>query len=372
MRILGLVLPTGLPRELQLRRGFHVLLAIFICSALLVTAQASVPLETQTGILSDSQPLISFWSTFARELAPKVGVFAFGIISLATLLFVSGRAWLLRPKAVDPALAERQRAAASFWLPASVLFGAVSGIIIGTLAALLAPVFRAFGGRAQQMFSVELDSAIFALVGAVLLAALLQYAYEVFFGWAPHRGKMKEQPYKYRVRQLSHRAGVLVGTPVAILVLVVALITTTASIPQDLTGLQKLNIAIYLSIMSIAAAIVFYWVLRLLGWLLEGDVLLFVGIALFVSFYWIYRIKRFLFGGSGPAYPTGSNLPPMRPLQRVDVEGSYELQRYRDQRFLWIPVFLILMGMLHLLVLPLIGAILLIAGAICILYYLKI
>jgi hypothetical protein len=89
-------------------------------------------------------------------------------------------------------------------------------------------------------------------------------------------------------------------------------------------------------------------------------------------FYWIYRIKRSLFGGSVSAYEAGSNLSPMRPPQRVDIEESYELQRYRDQRFLWVPVFLLIIGMLILLVLPIIGTMLLVAGTLGILYYLKV
>jgi hypothetical protein len=372
MLMTGFVQRIGLSGDWQSRSVFRAFAAIIVFLALVLSAQASASAPTQDELVQAGAliPQISF-STFARDIAPRVGVFAFAIISLLSLAFVAGRAWLLRPKAADPALAEWQHAA-SFWVPGSVLFGAVSGIIIGVLVALFAPVLEVFFGSAKQISSAEFESGIFALVGAVLLAALLQYAYEVFFGWAPYRGKLKEQPYKYRIKEISHRAGVFVGIPAALAVLAISILGTSSSITPDTSVVHRLTVAIYLSIISITFAIMIYWATRLLGWLLEGDLLIFLVILFLLMFYWIYRIKRSLFGGSVSAYEAGSNLSPMRPPQRVDIEESYELQRYRDQRFLWVPVFLLIIGMLILLVLPIIGAMLLVAGTLGILYYLKV
>jgi hypothetical protein len=322
--------------------------------------------------LTEGQPLFSFWGTVARGVAPEVGVFVFAIVSLGTFLFVFCREWLVRPEANDGVSTQRWHIPASFWLPASVLFGAASGIIIGVMTALFAPVLKLFYDTSSQIVAANFNSLIFVVSGIVLLAALLQYAYEVFFGWTPFRGGLRGQPYKYKMKEIFHRLGVTFGLVTACLglVFVIAAIAT-----RDVSAFERLNISIYVFSFVIVASLIVYWLMRLFGWLLEGDIVIISLIIGFSFAYWLYRIfsflRRWVGGEATRAYPAGSRSIPPVALQRVDIKKSYELRRYHDQRFLWVPMFSTVIGMILLLVRPLFGAFLLIAVGISLLWYLK-
>jgi hypothetical protein len=363
-------------RGAQLRH--HLLLILIACLAIPLTAQAETSIAVWTKeclipaglFLKGSEALTSLSGRFARE----VSVLAFVI---TTLLFLANFLFSrLRERGLTQRPAGTSVAAASFWLPASVLLGGVAAICGWAFVALLALAVKLFGSASFQSFMP--DAAMFVLVGTLLLAALIQFVYELYFGWAPHRGKLKGQAYKQKVQEIFRRIAVTVGIPLIIIGFISAIAFTATSITyKDLSVWQILSIILFPAIVSFAAAVSVYLLLMFFAWLIKGDILIIFLIILFVSIFWLYRIGSFVFrwvgGREVERHPRVAAFTPLRPdwysMQNLGMQDPYKLQSYRDRKLLWIPVFFILIGMMFLLEWPLVGALMLVAGAISTLYY---
>jgi hypothetical protein len=347
-----------------------------------LTAQAETSIAVWTKeylipaglFFNGSETLTSFSGRFAREVA----VLAFAI---ATLLFL---AYFLFSLLREPRLTQRPAgtsvggrvAAASFWLPASILLGGVVGIFSWAIAALLALALKLFDRASFQAFFP--DAAIFALVGTLLLAALIQFVYELYFGWAPHRGKLKGQAYKQKVQEIFRRIAITVGIPLIILGFIASIGLAATSINnEDISVWQSLSIIIVPTIISAAAAVSVYFLLMFFAWIIKGDIWIILLIIFFISLSWLYQFGSFVFRWVGgrelESYPRATASTPRPPdwysMQNLGMQDSYKLQSYCERKLVWAPVFFILIGMTFLLVLPLVGTLMLVAGAMSILYY---
>jgi hypothetical protein len=351
------------------------------CSLIAVTCFSScliVPSKASTLSSPKNEPANLPWSSLACDVAPKLIVLGFVV---ATLFFLARYVFLYvtsRSSHAQRTLAWGQDAPALFWLPSSLLLGGVVGLFLGGVAALLAPAFRGLDKASLQ--SHLPSAAIFALVGSLLVAALIQFAFETYFGWRPHRGELTQQPYKYKVDDIFHRIGTTAGIVLTVFGFIAAVALAIASVEhREISAWQSLSILIYVSVLSVAAGIAVYWFVMLIGWLLKGDILISLLIIIFVLLYWLNQVWRFLTGWigsrsisteSGETRSLGSGLANLHLMENVTVEEADRRQKYREHKFLWLPVFFTIFGMIFLVKWPPIGAVVLVAAAISMLYYL--